>query len=226
MSKSRYNPIADEGINAVGLIFNKKFKWIFREQPKADMGIDAHIEVCRNGNPLGKLLALQIKSGESWFKEESDGGFIYRGSLEHLKYWDEYSLPVIIVLYNPRTEKAYWQIVFEYYINRTPKRWKITIPYVQELNETAIPKLLEYAREKLDASIPQCMRMQEVITHLTEKHNFDLKTNKGKLELMQKGFDPLLIKKLGMAQVSFTLANRVKNIFEATSVNFGSISPK
>lgn len=44
-------------------------KWLFREQPVNDIGIDAHIEYIENGKPK-QLLALQIKSGPSWFRKE------------------------------------------------------------------------------------------------------------------------------------------------------------
>jgi hypothetical protein len=56
--------MSEEGVHAVELIFTRDFRWIFREQPKADLGIDAYVEVCRDGEPTGSLLALQIKAGE------------------------------------------------------------------------------------------------------------------------------------------------------------------
>lgn len=44
-----------------------ELKWVFREQPTDDFGIDAHIEVIHQNVATGRLLALQIKGGESWF---------------------------------------------------------------------------------------------------------------------------------------------------------------
>ena len=47
--------------------------WMFREQPVDDVGIDAHMEFIESSGKPKQLLALQIKSGASWFKEKKDG---------------------------------------------------------------------------------------------------------------------------------------------------------
>ncbi len=82
-----------EGIHAVGLIFTR-LNWIFREQPTSDYGIDAQAEK-RNpdGKAGGKLIALQIKSGPSYFRPRGDG-YVYYGEARHREYWSNYSLPV------------------------------------------------------------------------------------------------------------------------------------
>jgi hypothetical protein len=70
MAKSRYDNTEQLGIIEAYKIFVGDFKWIFREQPIVDMGINAHIEIVDDGNPSGKLIALQIKTGESYFYEK------------------------------------------------------------------------------------------------------------------------------------------------------------
>jgi|GEM_PF-5820692 len=147
MKKPRYNPIEDEGVTTVGRIFNREFKWIFREQQKADMGIDAHVEICDGGHPSGRLIALQIKSGESWFKEQTSEGIIFRGSLEHLDYWLKHSLPVVVVLYNPLKEEVLWQVVLQKHITKTLKSWRILIPHLNKLNKQAEFELRRYSRD-------------------------------------------------------------------------------
>ncbi len=178
MANSRYSSIEREGVNAVESVFIK-FGWIFREQPIVDVGIDAQVEVCENGKPSGQLIALQIKSGESWFQEKSDTGFIYRGSVAHLEYWKKHSLPVIIVFYSPASKQIYWQVVQEKYIKATGKGWKIVLPFTQKLNESAIPQLLNLSSafivEAMLPSVPYCIHMQEIIRHLAERHKIDLK---------------------------------------------------
>jgi hypothetical protein len=54
------------GVNAVEAIFINQLDWIFREQFQSDWGTDAHAEVKVDGVPNGRLLAMQIKSGESY----------------------------------------------------------------------------------------------------------------------------------------------------------------
>jgi hypothetical protein len=144
MAKASYDPTQYEGVHAVGLIFTRDFRWAFREQPKADLGIDAHAEVCRDGEPTGSLLALQIKAGESYCKERTERGFVYRGSLRHLRYWLNHPLPVVLVIYNPSQRQAYWQGISGDLAEATHKGWKIMVPFQNRLDETALPHILEF----------------------------------------------------------------------------------
>ena len=74
-------------------------KWMFREQPIDDVGIDAHMEFIDNMNPK-QLIALQIKSGSSWFKEKRGNSIIFRGINERqYNYGTMNTLPCIVVLY-------------------------------------------------------------------------------------------------------------------------------
>ena len=43
--------------------------WLFREQLTHDHGIDAQVEIVKDGQPTGDLIAIQIKSGTSFFSE-------------------------------------------------------------------------------------------------------------------------------------------------------------
>lgn len=122
------------GVHKVALIFLEKFGWIEREQTITDVGIDMQVEIVENSEPTGQLLALQIKSGESYFKEEKDNNVIFRGQKKHLDYWTNYSLPVFIILHNPATNKTYWQRVIPTKTKKTEKGWKIAVPYDQPLS--------------------------------------------------------------------------------------------
>jgi hypothetical protein len=61
------------GVFAVGLR-SEQAGWAFRELPRPDRGVDAHIEARTDGRPDGRLLALQIQSGESRFRHRISGG--------------------------------------------------------------------------------------------------------------------------------------------------------
>jgi hypothetical protein len=67
-----------EGVNAVEGIFLRELGWIFREQTISDWGIDAHVEVTNRSEPTGRLLALQIKSGKSFFRRRGEN-FVFYG---------------------------------------------------------------------------------------------------------------------------------------------------
>lgn len=119
---------------------NVKFEelgFIFREQKVADYGIDAIIET-RNENYLsGKLIAVQIKSGDSYFKEKKNNKIVYRGENKHYDYWINHSLPVIIVLYSPTEDKFIWEIINKQTAKKLRKNWKVEIPYDQELENSS-----------------------------------------------------------------------------------------
>lgn len=124
---TQYDPIERIGIHQVALVFLKYFGWIEREQPISDFGIDMHVEIVDNGIPTGQIIALQIKSGTSYFSEESEQSVIYRGQKKHLDYWLDHSLPTLIVLFEPNSENIYWEFVDSRKIKVLDKGWKMEI---------------------------------------------------------------------------------------------------
>lgn len=95
------------GVHECASIFTRQ-GFIFREQTIKDYGIDAIIET-KNDNYLSRrLIAVQIKSGESYFKERKEECVVYRGDIKHYYCWLNHSLPVIIVLYSPTTGECIW----------------------------------------------------------------------------------------------------------------------
>ena len=119
---------ADTRVALVQFIVGKELGWIFRSQLSADIGIDAHVEVVQEGKATGRLLALQIKSGESWLRESTTHGVVFRPKAKHVKYWLGHSLPVAVVLVDVDKEDAYWQFVTKETVVSTGKGWKMTIP--------------------------------------------------------------------------------------------------
>lgn len=132
------------GVHKVALIFLEKFGWIEREQTITDVGIDMQVEIVENNVPTGQLLALQIKTGKSYFKEEKDDNIIFRGKKKHLEYWTNYSLPVFIILHNQLTNKTYWQRVVPTKTEETEKAWKIAVPYAQLLSVESKQEIIKF----------------------------------------------------------------------------------
>ncbi|KXL53778.1 hypothetical protein CLNEO_10040 [Anaerotignum neopropionicum] len=120
------------GVHECGLLI-ERMGFIFREQLTSDYGIDAIIETRTNDYASGKMIAVQIKSGDSYFKEIKDDFVIYRGEIKHFNYWLNHSLPVIIVLYSPTSRKCIWQTINKQTAKTTGNGWKIRIPFQQEL---------------------------------------------------------------------------------------------
>jgi hypothetical protein len=135
-----------EGVAFVDLIVSRDLRWLFREQSKSDFGIDAHIEVVEDDEVTGKLLAVQIKSGDSYFKQPSADGWRYRPSTDHVRYWKAHSLPVIVVLYNPTDKRAYWQEVNGETLERSTRGgWFVVVPNGQKLSSDSAEALSKIA---------------------------------------------------------------------------------
>lgn len=130
LPKMKYNSEERIGVYSVGKIFTQQLKWIFREQPVNDFGIDAFVEITSAGTeiPTGRLIGVQIKSGKSYFKESRDDHFVFRGSKRHLEYWLNHSIPVVMVLYDQVSDLGYWQEVNKSTVILTGKLFKLKIP--------------------------------------------------------------------------------------------------
>lgn len=137
------------GVYYCGIVAEEN-KWMFREQPINDIGIDAHME---RVDPIGRskqLLALQIKAGASWFKEKKNGFVIFRDINERqYNYWTMNSLPCIVVLYNPEDKMVIWQKLTKDTIKRTKdgkgKNFFVEVPISQVfLDESSNNKLLSF----------------------------------------------------------------------------------
>ena len=144
------NPIEREGLFYCGLEAAKK-KWMFREQPVDDIGIDAHMELTDKTGKARQLLALQIKSGESWFKEKKRNCIIFRDINERqYNYWTTNALPCIIVLFNPVNKLCIWEKLSVKTIKKTRngrgRGYYVEVPINQVfLDDSSIKKLLSYS---------------------------------------------------------------------------------
>lgn len=150
------------GVNAVERAFLEA-GWIFREQLVEDWGIDAQAEAKENGRPTGRLVALQIKSGPSYFRKRR-GSYVYYGRAEHLEYWENHCLPVFLILHDPDTGLTLWQKVERSLVTETKGgAWSIEIPPENVLDARAFryigegvssdPRSLRRRRLLLDADL-------------------------------------------------------------------------
>ena len=130
--------LASLGVTRTRLAVEEELGWLFREQPTEDFGIDAHIEVVDGEIVKGKLIALQIKSGNSFFQEQGPQGWWFRPDDDHVRYWTNHSLPVALVMCHPETGQCHWQLINgNTLIETSTGRWKILVPERQVLDESA-----------------------------------------------------------------------------------------
>ena len=113
----------------------------FRPQRELDVGIDAHAELIESGLATGRLLGIQLKSGPSCFSEPSDDGFIFREDREHVTYWQDHSLPVLVCLCDVANNVVYWQVISQETAVSTGKRFRFDVPRSQKIDPGSVPKL-------------------------------------------------------------------------------------
>ncbi|HYD91732.1 MAG TPA: DUF4365 domain-containing protein, partial [Flavobacterium sp.] len=143
--------------------------WIPRGITQSDVGIDMEVEVCEGGNPTGQLIAVQIKSGKSFFEGNDPFYLTYIGKLVHLDYWLKHCLPVIIILYNPDTKITLWNIVSEDTVKVTGKTWKIKIPRGNHLDKGALEQIKTLNKLPLYFQRLQRLAMQKTLMKKIKK---------------------------------------------------------
>ena len=84
----------------------------FDGRSRLEAGIDGIAEVMSDGQPLAKMIAVQVKAKDSGrYASETDSGFSYLLKETDLEYWRGSNLPVIIVLYRHSDNTFYWKEV-------------------------------------------------------------------------------------------------------------------
>nr|WP_299486253.1 DUF4365 domain-containing protein [uncultured Allomuricauda sp.] len=133
-----------EGVMKVGLRVND-LGYIFRETANGDVGIDGQIEFVNNdGLATGKIIAVQVKSGDSHLIDKGEHWAFYPKE-KHKNYWELFPIAVILLLYSPSTGKIYF----------TDARHQLNIPN-SNLSYIKIPKtniLNESSKEFLFESL-------------------------------------------------------------------------
>ncbi|MGH0830073.1 DUF4365 domain-containing protein [Bacillus pretiosus] len=137
--------LGEKGVRMVESIVCDEMDLIFRRQDSTDLGIDAQIEFIdktkEENEGQGRLLAVQIKCGESFFKNTNSEGIVFNGQLKHYNYWIGHSLPVILVLCHPKNGEVYWVQITRSNSTVLENTWKIVVPFHQRLNKNSEDEL-------------------------------------------------------------------------------------
>lgn len=86
----------------------------FDQRSRLESGIDGIAEVMDKGQPLARMIAVQIKTTDAGkYTGENDRGFNYLLRTEDLEYWRPSNLPIIIVLYRKADNTFFWKEVLD-----------------------------------------------------------------------------------------------------------------
>ncbi len=96
------------GVLKVARVVNEA-KCVWRETLMRDVGIDGQIEhVLATGEVTGRIVAVQVKTGDAYFVRMTQAGLPYTIEEAHADYWVAYPLPVILVFHQPSTDLTLW----------------------------------------------------------------------------------------------------------------------
>lgn len=127
--------LGEMGMRMVEKCISDDLKMIFRPVSKVDVGIDAEVEIVYDDEQCsGRLLALQIKCGESYFEEEKEDGYIIRIPNSTFNYWLKFSLPVIYIVCDPRSGEMLWHLISSDTAVRLKKSYKFLVSKTSKLN--------------------------------------------------------------------------------------------
>lgn len=97
---------AKEGINFIRSSVESAGSLFIKIDQENDLGIDALLEFIRGEQPLNKQIAVQIKSGRSYYNPDATECVFPVGA--HRQYWENHPLPVFGFVYVPVLKIAYW----------------------------------------------------------------------------------------------------------------------
>lgn len=100
------------GVNFVKGIVEEAGSLFHKIEQENDLGIDGIIEFIKDEAPTNKSIAIQIKSGKSYFNLQNTESLIPVD--DHYEYWINYPLPVYGLVYSPELRKGFWVNIKDY----------------------------------------------------------------------------------------------------------------
>jgi hypothetical protein len=90
-----------------------KMSAVWRPTSSHDLGIDGQIEFLkpRSYESTGDILAIQCKSGSSYFRKQDATYVYFYPKARHRRYWKTLKLPVVLVLHNPDADLTLYAAV-------------------------------------------------------------------------------------------------------------------
>jgi hypothetical protein len=141
------------GIAALQMYAAKRGQ-IWRESSTGDVGIDGNLEfVTPEGFATGRMVAVQVKSGPSYFKNVTPKGWKFYPEEKHKRYWESFSLPVLLVLHDSDSGKSYWTDARQMLRTPGPVNAYIEIPRCNDLDQTDVFAVFENAGVQQQAFI-------------------------------------------------------------------------
>lgn len=164
------------GVALVSGIF-EYLGFAFREQSESDFGIDGHAELIDFERATGQLLGIQIKSGPSYFSEQSENSIVFRADAAHVDYWLNHALPVIVCLCDIDNPIVYWQVVNDTTAIVIGKGYRFDVPLTQILDNTSVPRLKDLLTPLVSAERYTIFKTEDISHGLAKRYSFKVVVN-------------------------------------------------
>lgn len=134
--------VDQEGFGFITKVFSR-INCIVNEYHR-ETGIDALLEIRESPYvSSGKLIAIQLKSGDSYFRTQDERNYYYYADYKHIDYWLKCCLPVLLIIYSPSQEKAFGTKIDKSILVKLSKGVKVPIPKENDLSKIRKENLLE-----------------------------------------------------------------------------------
>ncbi len=158
------------GVNVVSKIVTDNLEMIFRRIPQEhDFGLDAYIDfVSKKGFVTGGSVGVQIKYGQSYFKEKTPDGYWYSGSIADLNYFLNQANPIFIFLVQASPEEVFWAEFDANYLHKSGRNWKIFVPKSNTLRTNFSQRMRDLCvASDFSSSVRDHLAYKAAITKLT-----------------------------------------------------------
>ena len=149
----------------------------FRVQYDEDYGVDAQAELIEEERPTGRLLGIQLKTGPSYFNESQGDSYVFRVDSQHVEYWLDHCLPVLICLCDVDARQVYWQAVDAETATSTGRGFKILIPMSQKLDPNSEANLRNLLTPMVARNRYTIFEQSDVSHGSTKRYSFKVVVN-------------------------------------------------
>ena len=149
----------------------------FREQAESDYGVDGHAELIKSDQPTGQLVGIQIKTGDSYLSERTEDAIIFRADAEHIDYWINHALPMIICLCDADNQRIYWQAITTETAISTGKGYRFDVPLTQNLDVSAVSQLTDLLTPLVSPDRYTIFKTEDVSHGLAKRYSFRVVVN-------------------------------------------------
>src|ERR1700681_3100359 len=173
LMKQRMQSAATEraGILAMATACNR-LDLIWRDILQEDLGVDGTVEIVLDGTPTGRLIGVQVKSGTSYIRSETDTTFRFYPREQDIAYWKSLTIPLFLVIYDPRSEILYWVDV-KNYVADAHREWPDT-SHIEVSKRSAVNVgFRDYLLSMFDLTIYGEDRLREILNELADNKFYD-----------------------------------------------------